>query len=186
MQDTARLSGLLLWPDAHLGDHRGDQPRARPARVARDQLRREYGAERLAAFEASVAARRRRWVALYWESAGDELGWTDGQSSGAGQLNHWQWLDLVHRPQVHGWLVEHQVDLGSSDASGTHALVIDPETGQAWIAPMATARARSCAPSDWRTCLWTEAQLAPGQDCWGTLPPWRCPSRCATRRWQQT
>ena len=45
-------------------------------------------------------------------------------------------LDLVHRPPV-----EHHVDLGSSEASGTHALVVDRETGQAWIAPMATARA---------------------------------------------
>jgi hypothetical protein len=82
----------------------------------RDQLRRDYGAERLAAFEARVAARRpRRWVALFWEPAGDELAWTDGQSGGAGQLDHWPFLDLVHRPQVHGWFVEHQVDLGSSE-----------------------------------------------------------------------
>jgi hypothetical protein len=66
----------------------------------RAQLRRQYGAERLAAFEASVAARRpRRWVALFWESAGDELGWTDGQSSGAGQLDHWRFLDLVTGPR---------------------------------------------------------------------------------------
>jgi hypothetical protein len=65
----------------------------------------------------------RRLVMLYWEPAGDELGWTDGRSSGAGQLNHWLYLDLVHRPQVHAWLVEHAVDPGSSEASGTHALV---------------------------------------------------------------
>ena len=108
----------------------------------REQLRREYGAEGLAAFEASVAARRpRRWVALYWEPAGDELGWTDGQSSGAGQLDHWPYLDLVHRPQVRGWLIEHEIDLGNSEEPASHALVIDRETGQAWIAPMATARA---------------------------------------------
>ena len=108
----------------------------------RDQLRCMFGAEDLAAFAASVAARRpRRWVALFWEPAGDELGWTDGQSSGAGQLDHWPFLDLVHRPQVRGWLVEYQVDLGSSEAPGSRALVIDRETGQAWVAPMATARA---------------------------------------------
>ena len=108
----------------------------------RDQLRREFGQERLEAFEASVAARRpRRLVALFWEPAGDELGWTDGQSSGAGQLNHWPFLDLVHRPQVHGWLVEHRVDLGNSEEPATHALIVDRPTSRAWVAPMATARA---------------------------------------------
>ena len=113
----------------------------------RDQLRRMFGAEDLAAFAASVAARRpRRWVALFWEPAGDELAWTDGQSSGAGQLDHWLWLDwLQGRGQFGGpiwaWLVEHQVDLGLSDSPATHALVVDRQTGQGWVAPMATARA---------------------------------------------
>ena len=50
-------------------------------------------------------------------------------------------LDLVHRPPV-----EHHVDLGSSEASGTHALVVDRETGLAWIASIATARAIVRAP----------------------------------------
>jgi hypothetical protein len=71
----------------------------------------------------------RRFVALYWEPAGDELAFTDGVHSGAGQLHHWLFLQVLHRPQVHGWLVEHQVDLGSSEASATHALVVDRQTG---------------------------------------------------------
>src|SRR5919202_3542530 len=38
----------------------------------------------------------RRFVALSWEPAGDELAFTDGVHSGAGQLNHWLWLDYLH------------------------------------------------------------------------------------------
>ena len=92
----------------------------------------------------------RRYVALYWEPAGDELAFTDGVHSGAGQLSHWIWLDYLHGrtpgvpPRVLGpiaaWLVEHQVDLGSSDAPATHALVIDADSGAAWVAPIALGR----------------------------------------------
>ena len=93
----------------------------------------------------------RRYVALYWEPAGDELAFTDGVHSGAGQLNHWAWLDylrgnftvrdapLAGRP-IYGWLVEHQVGLGSSDAPATHALVVDADSGAAWVAPIALGR----------------------------------------------
>jgi len=51
------------------------------------------------------------------EPAGDELAFADGVHSGAGQLNHWIWLDYLHGrtpgvpPPVLGpivaWLVEH-------------------------------------------------------------------------------
>ena len=73
----------------------------------------------------------------------------DGVHSGAGQLRHWVWLDYLHGrtpgvpPPVLGpivaWLVEHQVDLGSSDAPATHALVVDADSGAAWVAPIALA-----------------------------------------------
>jgi hypothetical protein len=49
-------------------------------------------------------------------------------------------LQVLHRPQVHGWLVEHQVDLGSSDAEATHALIVEGDCLRAWVAPMALAR----------------------------------------------
>src|SRR5947209_14035348 len=59
-------------------------------------------------------------------------------------------LDYLHgrtpgvSPPVLGpivaWLVEHQVDLGSSDAPATHALVVDADSGAAWVAPIALAR----------------------------------------------
>ena len=86
----------------------------------------------------------RRYVALHWEPAGDELAWSDGAHSGAGQLAHWMWLDYLHgRGQcggpIYDWLIEHQVDLGSSDAPATHALVIDADSGAAWVAPIALA-----------------------------------------------
>jgi hypothetical protein len=83
----------------------------------------------------------RRYVMLHWEPAGDELAWSDGAHSGAGQLDHWRFLQVLHRPRVHSWLVEHHIDLGSSEASGTHALVVDRLTGQAWIALLPVARA---------------------------------------------
>ena len=41
---------------------------------------------------------------------------------------------------IGAWLVEHQVDLGSSDAPATHALIVDADSGAAWVAPIALAR----------------------------------------------
>ena len=92
----------------------------------------------------------RRFVLFHWQPAGDELEFSDGVHSGAGQLQHWVWLDYLHGrapgvpPPVLGpivaWLVEHQVDLGSSDTPATHALVVDGDAGAAWVAPIALAR----------------------------------------------
>ena len=93
----------------------------------------------------------RRYVALWWEPAGDELAFTDGVRSGVGQLDHWAWLDylrgnftaraapLAGRP-IYGWLAEYQVDLGSSDAPATHALIVDGVSYEAWAVPIALAR----------------------------------------------
>ena len=74
------------------------------------------------------------------EPAGDELAFADGVHSGAGQLDHWRFLQVLHRPQVHGWLVEHQVDLDSSDAPATHAVIVDDNAEAAWVAPIALGR----------------------------------------------
>jgi hypothetical protein len=38
-----------------------------------------------------------RYISLWWESAGDELAFSDGAHSGAGQLNHWCWLEYMRR-----------------------------------------------------------------------------------------
>jgi hypothetical protein len=85
----------------------------------------------------------RRLVALWWEPAGDELAFADGAHSGAGQLDHWPYLDYLHAyshfGSIYDWLIEHQVDLGSSDGPATHALIIDAESNTAWVAPIALA-----------------------------------------------
>jgi hypothetical protein len=61
---------------------------------------------------------------------------------GAGQLDHWLWLDYLRGyPVISSWLVAHQVDLGSSETAATHALVLDRQRNQGWLAPMTTARA---------------------------------------------
>jgi hypothetical protein len=79
-------------------------------------------------------------VALWWESGGDELAWSDGAHSGAGQLEHWSWLEYVRQGMIHGWLVEYEIQLGSSDAPASHALVVDRQSAIAYVAPMALAR----------------------------------------------
>jgi len=84
-----------------------------------------------------------RYVLLHWESAGDELAWSDGAHSGAGQLNHWTWLDYLHGRHhvgpIYGWLVEHEIHLGNSDEPATHALIVDAASNAAWIAPIVLA-----------------------------------------------
>ena len=131
----------------YLGHVRTVEAFESPAMRARlaERLRRQGIAEPL-----PTATGPRRYVMLHWEPAGDELAFADGVHSGAGQLQHWVWLDYLHGrtpgvpPPVLGpivaWLVEHQVDLGSSDAPATHALVVDADSGAAWVAPIALAR----------------------------------------------
>jgi hypothetical protein len=86
----------------------------------------------------------RRYLMLHWEPAGDELAFADGAHSGAGQLNHWCFLDYLHGGRsfgpLSGWLIEHQVDLGSAETPATPALLVERETNQAWIAVIALAR----------------------------------------------
>jgi hypothetical protein len=69
----------------------------------------------------------------------------DGAHSGAGQLDHWRWIDYLHDRRsigrLYAWLVEHDVDLGSSEAPATHALIVDRHADRAWIAPIGLARA---------------------------------------------
>jgi hypothetical protein len=107
------------------------------ARVA--ELLRQQGVESPMAPPAGP----RPWVTLYWEPAGDELAFADGAHSGAGQLQHWAWRDYLHGRShfgpIYGWLVEHEINLGSSDGSATHALVVDAESNIAWVAPITLA-----------------------------------------------
>jgi hypothetical protein len=85
----------------------------------------------------------RRFVMLYWEPGGDELGWSDGVHGGAGQLRDWAWLEYMHgrTPLVSvaalfGWRQNQDVFFGSSDEPARHALVVDALEGYAFVVPM--------------------------------------------------
>lgn len=83
----------------------------------------------------------RRYLALWWERCGDELGWTDGVRGGAGQLDHRLWLTMMQRSGLDFRLREQAgINLGSSEEEPTHWMVVNVETGEAWIAPKALAR----------------------------------------------
>ena len=82
----------------------------------------------------------RPFLMLHWEPAGDELAWSDGIHGGAGQLDHWPYLDYLHEPAIRAWLLGNQVDLGSSDGPATHALVVHTGSGMVWVATIALAR----------------------------------------------
>src|SRR5512143_2300555 len=62
-----------------------------------------------------------RYVAFWWEPAGDELGWDDGRSSTVGAANWYAWLMFVQHPSVEPYLLPYE--LGSSDTEALHALV---------------------------------------------------------------
>jgi hypothetical protein len=55
------------------------------------------------------------------------------------------WLDYLHGRAGFGspiarWHVEHQVDFGSSDDQAAHALVVDVDSREAYVAPIALAQ----------------------------------------------
>jgi len=131
---------------AQLGYERAAGPVVLPEST-REMLRRTNISEaEIAATEQTLRARQpRRWVALYWQPAGDELAWDDGHGSGVGQLDHWFFLAFMHEPEpgrgnIYGWLTEHAVDLGSSEEPATHWLVVDRTENRAYVAPVAIAR----------------------------------------------
>ena len=51
------------------------------------------GAQGLGAEADPQLSAPRRYVSLWWQMASDELAWDDGRRSGAGQLDHWVYLD---------------------------------------------------------------------------------------------
>jgi hypothetical protein len=83
----------------------------------------------------------RRFVALYWEPAGDEATYDDGTSSACGLSNNWLYLDFIHQLPVAGWLEENGIHLGNSDQPASHWLVIDSTTGELYAAPRRQAHA---------------------------------------------
>lgn len=67
-----------------------------------------------------------RHVAFWWEPCGDEVYYSDGQLSGTGNSN--AFLAWMRHPTVGPRLRDY--DLGSSEESGTHALLLDQDQEQ--------------------------------------------------------
>lgn len=79
---------------------------------------------------------RARYVALYWEPAGDEVMYDDGRTGATGA---WDAFLLYKRhPLVAAHLEPYS--LGSSDAPAEHWLILDRTTRGLSIAPVAEAR----------------------------------------------
>lgn len=106
-----------------------------------------------------------RYVAFYWEPAGDEVRYDDGQVGGDGEW--WAWLDFTGHPAVaphlllpcprrHGAGTTNQLEnepcdfcdgtgrlplnLGNSDEEADHWLILDRQEGKLYTAPAAVAR----------------------------------------------
>ena len=105
-----------------------------------------------------------RWVAFYWEPAGDEVMYDDGRASGDGDW--WAWLAYVDHPAVGPGLLQKcwrcrgvgttnqlenepcevcdgagllPLNLGSSDFEADHWLIVDRQERRAHVAPVAAA-----------------------------------------------
>jgi hypothetical protein len=63
-----------------------------------------------------------RYVAFWWEPAGDELAWNDGQCSIVGANWH-AWLTYIQHPRVAHCLEPYE--LGNSDEPARHWLLLD-------------------------------------------------------------
>lgn len=78
----------------------------------------------------------RRFVTAYWEPLGDEVTIGDDRTSATGLGDPYVWSDLLHRRWIRNWLMEHNVNLGNSDESATHWLIIDRAANRGYIAPV--------------------------------------------------
>lgn len=78
-----------------------------------------------------------RFIGFEYSPLGDQLVWTDGQSSGSGAT--WAYLSFKRHPAVRSHLEPY--DLGSSEEEAVHMLVIDRDANTASVAPIADARA---------------------------------------------
>ena len=81
----------------------------------------------------------RRLVGVYWEPAGDEAVFDDGVLSLTG-ADPWTYLELVRQPEVATWLDEQAINLGNSEESATHWLLVDGLLDRGYVSPAAAAR----------------------------------------------
>ena len=76
-----------------------------------------------------------RYVALFWEPAGDEACYDDGVSYACGMSDNWLYLRFIHQPDVFRWLDGQGLNLGNSDEPADHWLIADAVTGDLYAAP---------------------------------------------------
>jgi hypothetical protein len=76
-----------------------------------------------------------RYLLFYWEPAGDEPMWSDGQVTTCGE--HHAYLLFVQHPRIEPSL--HGYDFGGSDAPAQHGLVLDRETRAMYAGPIVDA-----------------------------------------------
>jgi hypothetical protein len=79
-----------------------------------------------------------RWVAFYWQPAGDEACWDDGRASLCG-ANWPAYLAYTRHPAV--WPHLALYDFGSSDEPARHWLVLDRRERRLYAAPRKVAGA---------------------------------------------
>jgi len=77
-----------------------------------------------------------RWLALCWESCGDNPWIEDGRLSMTGRA--WAYLAWARHPAVAPHLAG--CDIGGSDRDGTERLLIDRTGRSVYVAPVAEAR----------------------------------------------
>jgi hypothetical protein len=86
------------------------------------------------AFAEQLGYRRdRRFIAAYWEPLGDELTIRDDTWLACGVGDWYAWTRFFHRPDVLAWLRQHRVNLGNSDETATHWLIVDRTANQGFI-----------------------------------------------------
>jgi hypothetical protein len=77
-----------------------------------------------------------RYLLVYWEPAGDELMWDDGQRATCGE---WQsYLLFIHHPRIAPAL--HTYTFGGSDAPARDGLVLDRQERVLYAGPIREAR----------------------------------------------
>lgn len=80
-----------------------------------------------------------RFVAVYWEVAGDEASYDDGQVSLCG-ANWGAFLAYMDHPRIRPWLGDRRWALGSSDEEATHWLCLDRAKSEGYMFTVRAAR----------------------------------------------
>jgi len=81
----------------------------------------------------------RRIVAVWFEPGVDEVAFTDAVHGLVG-ADHYVYWELTRRTEVQAWIREHGINLGNSDQSAAHWLIVDRVTERAYVADVVLAR----------------------------------------------